>query len=133
MKVIELLNKIANGEIDTNIEFFYKKEKYRHIDNLFGDYYVEEVLNDEVEIVEPKDIEVCGTFFTRSEYNKLFKKDKKIEKYHHFYNKDAIEDYKLARFNANDMRIICNRIGWLMENNNVLGNKINEIIDKIGE
>ena len=30
----------------------YKKEKYRHIDNLFADYYVEEVLNGEVEIIE---------------------------------------------------------------------------------
>ena len=52
MKVIDLLNKIANGEVETNIEFFYKKEKYRHIDNLFADYYVEEVLNGEVEIIE---------------------------------------------------------------------------------
>ncbi len=51
LRVIDLLNKIANGEIEPNIELFYKKEKYRHIDNLFGDYYVEEVLNDEVEII----------------------------------------------------------------------------------
>ena len=52
MKVIDLLNKIANGEIEPNTEFFYKKEKYRHIDSLFGDYYAEEVLNNEVEIIE---------------------------------------------------------------------------------
>lgn len=52
MKVIDLLNKIANGEIEANEKFCYKGEEYRHIDNLFGDYYVEEVLNDEVEVIE---------------------------------------------------------------------------------
>ena len=52
MKVIDLLNKIANGEIEANEKFCYKGEKYRHIDNLFGDYYVEEVLNNEVEVIE---------------------------------------------------------------------------------
>ena len=52
MKVIDLLNKIANGEIEANEKFCYKGEEYRHIDNLFGDYYVEEVLNNEVEIIE---------------------------------------------------------------------------------
>ena len=52
MRVIDLLNKIANGEIEANEKFCYKGEEYRHIDNLFGDYYVEEVLNNEVEIIE---------------------------------------------------------------------------------
>ena len=52
MKVIDLLNKIANGEIETNEKFCYKGEEYRHIDNLFGDYYVEDVLNNEVEVIE---------------------------------------------------------------------------------
>ena len=113
MKVIDLLNKIANGEVEQDIEFFYKKEKYRHIDNLFGDYYVEEVLNDEVEIVEPKDIEVCGTLFTKSEYNKLFKEDKKIEK---IPKKD--KNGNIYLYSNEALEII---------------DKINEIIDKINE
>ena len=71
MKVIDLLNKIANGEIEANTELFYKKEKYRHIDNLFENYYVEEVLNDEVEIIEEdKKIEKYDTGLTNGRFTK---------------------------------------------------------------
>lgn len=103
IKVIDLLNKIANGEIETNTELFYKKEKYRHIDNLFENYYVEEVLNDEVEIIE---------------------EDKKIRKL------DYIEENTFSKrqngMTAEDRRL-------LDSNFRELGNKINEIIDYINK
>ena len=77
MKVIDLLNKIANGEIEANTELYYKDEKYRHIDHLFEDYYVEEVLNDEVEIIEEDNkIEEIDMFdyFTGYDYGGTNKK-----------------------------------------------------------
>lgn len=103
MKVIDLLNKIANGEIEANTELFYKKEKYRHIDNLFENYYVEEVLNDEVEIIE---------------------EDKKIEKLEIVHNGSA-NAYALL----NEYGTKC----ALTKHSKVMCDKINEIIDKLNE
>ena len=97
MKIIDLLNKIANGEFlpkkikyDDEI-FIYDNQvdKYWSIDHTNNLYdilgrYVGIALNDEVEIIEeePRDIEVCGSLFTRSEYNRLagIEEDKKIVK-----------------------------------------------------
>lgn len=85
MTVIQLLNKIANGEeVPTIIKYDGRKHWYNEIEK---DYYEDFGydyeylfknlqtcwLNDEVEILEeePRDIEVCGSWFTKSEYDKL--------------------------------------------------------------
>ena len=136
MKVIDLLNKIANGEeVPQKIKVGNKIYNYETFnigkgDNYFtakwgevkgyrisyeGIYYYLEIrdydLNDEVEIIE---------------------EEKKIpEKINNGYTKQSIEDMKEARFNSNDMAKICNTIGWLMQNRNDLSNKIDEIIDTL--
>ena len=82
MKIIDLYNKIANGEevpkkikykncIFENrcvIEYWCKKTE-----TCLDELILMQNLNDEVEIIEeePRDIEVCGSFFTKSEYDKL--------------------------------------------------------------
>ena len=93
MKIIDLLNKIANGEevpkkikYDKNIYALNKYENYENVDIVGSyinwDYVVFNCLNEEVEIIEeePRDIEVCGSWFTKSEYDKLFcfEEEKKI-------------------------------------------------------
>ena len=88
MKVIDLLNKIANGEeVPKKIKLLSPtiKDEFR-ICNFNGYSYVFKddtelsiifgklELNDEVELLEeePRDINVCGSWFTKSEYNELF-------------------------------------------------------------
>ena len=121
MKIIDLLNKIANDEeIPKKIKFEndiyeYENKECGYVREENGIYYMfmNEIgnwyLNDEVEILE---------------------EEKKIpEKINNGYTKQSIVDMKEARFNSNDMAKICNTIGWLMENRNELSNKIDEIID----
>lgn len=56
MKVIELLNKIANGEIDKNNEYQFSRDDYCTINDFFARYIVdEENLNLEI-LEEPKGI-----------------------------------------------------------------------------
>ena len=58
MKIIELLNKIANSEISPKRIYCFNREFYLKENNYFGDtftlmhYIQEEDLNDEVEILE---------------------------------------------------------------------------------
>ena len=82
MKVIDLLNKIANGEeVPERIifyynEFYYDKDnlKYRNVDknkdNLFEHigFYKGLVLNDEVEIIEDKKIKKINKLLYREDY-----------------------------------------------------------------
>lgn len=107
MKIIDLLNMISKGEeVPKKIKVGNKIYNYETFnigkgDNYFtaewkevkgyranydGTYYYLEIrdynLNDEVEILEeePRDMEVCGSLFTKSEYDKLAhsEEDKKI-------------------------------------------------------
>lgn len=107
MKVIDLLNKIANGEeVPKKIKYKNKIYEWKEYDVCYGKimtkkgwvkengYVAEENrtyfylkhcyqdLNDIVEILEeePRDIEVCGSLFTKSEYDKLVhsEEEKKI-------------------------------------------------------
>ena len=105
MKVIDLLNKIANGE-DAPKKIIYKKETYylenRHyVDDSYTDLFENniyaEILNDEVEIIEDKKI-------------KKLKKEKRI-----------------SGMLDNEIQYI---EGYKLED---VGDKINEIIDKINE
>ena len=83
---------------------------------------VRQFLNDEVEILEePRDIEVCGSLFTKSEYDKLAHSEKK-----------KIPE----RIQSNGENLYSEYIGqWLVNKENyteydeLLMNKINEIID----
>lgn len=82
MKVIDLLNKIANGEEYRNCNLiWHSKITGQHMkENIDAGTFIYEslfykdiTLNDEVEILEeePRDIEVCGSLFTKSGYDKL--------------------------------------------------------------
>ena len=111
MKVIELLNKIANGEAPKNIKYndtdYYLYDKKSYLTNdksrFFDSIYFKE-LNDEVEII---------------------KEDKKIEEineieYYHQYDECWVKDkfYKDQKGNLVDEIII---------------DKVNEIIDYINK
>lgn len=105
MKVIELLNKIANGEeVPKKIKF--RNDIFRYtgcsyycdeMHTTFFNIYNFAVLNEKVEIIEEEE-------------------DKKIKKVSEC-------------FTSTDNK----EIQFLIDNINQLGNKINEIIDKINE
>ena len=69
MKIIDILNKIANGTLEDGFKFKYGNDTYRYhkenneirsieYDECLGDYYkTEMILNNEVEIIEDKEIE----------------------------------------------------------------------------
>lgn len=96
MKVRDLLRKIVNREdlpqkIKINNTIYVLNnlgnldEIYR-VDDIKWQYYNFSLIgfyDNEVEVIEeePRNIEVCGSLFTRSEYNRLaeIKEDKKIE------------------------------------------------------
>lgn len=142
MKVIELLNKIANGEapktiLYSNETYWYDAREnnyYRYfardlddedIEYLFYGYNILDMLEDEIVIIkdEPRDIEVCGSLFTRSEYNRLagIKEDKKIEK---------LESYISCGWNGTCKDL---KREDLFSDLKKIGNKINEIIDYIND
>ena len=67
MKIIDILNKMANKELEDEFKFKYRGDTYRYNKNSgelenfendcinFGDTWrVEEILNDEVEVIEEK-------------------------------------------------------------------------------
>lgn len=102
MKVIDAMQKITNGE-----EFRFKilsENKTYHVykdsqvfdeeDEDYVQWFIDyDWLNEEIEIIEeePRNIKVCGSLFTRSEYNKLagIEEDKKIENnFQHVYYSD---------------------------------------------
>lgn len=134
IKVIDILVNIANGkEVPKKIKFDEHIYKYvNRTDELYNykredGKYLEEVwmitniLNSEVEIIEDtlkeeRNINVCGTLFTKSEYDELAKskEDKKIEK---LEDNTAYDDYNV----------------WEVWNKKekILVSKINEIIDKV--
>lgn len=138
IKLIDLLVKIANGEEvpkrikweDTiyvyskydkdYLEFPISVDEYKGLFNM-KDSILTQYLNDEAEIIEDKpkeerNINVCGTLFTKSEYEELAKsKDKKIEKI-----KMVVCDSDLI-----------DRNHFVIEYLGELKYKINEIIDKI--
>ena len=140
MKIIDLLNKIANGEEvpqeiiagDSEHKYYYNKELKDYRDektheNLFEDEigkFLKYYLNDEVEILEeePRDIEICGSFFTKSEYDKLAQKreEKEIpEKINNWVSNVGRVD------NSNIEEYVHN----LFEQQTILYFKINSIID----
>lgn len=85
IKMIDLLIKNANGEEMPREIIFENYRYYKHPEGYFRsvinsnwialttDFNIYDILNDEVEILEkePRDIEVCGSLFTKSEYDKL--------------------------------------------------------------
>ena len=116
IKVIDLAIGFSKGIIPPKIK--YKGVVYTYW-KTFKEYFLienntiikslsinVEQFNDEVEIIEeePRNIEVCGSFFTKSEYDELAKsnEDKKIE-----------------------------RVDRELDNDGYLSKKLNEIIDKV--
>lgn len=78
--IYELLEMIKDDKAPKKIKYnndIYEYEDCDYFDinrgYLFDRYNVSGILNDEVEILEeePRDIEVCGSLFTKSEYDKL--------------------------------------------------------------
>lgn len=125
MKVIDLLNKIANGE-EVPKKIKYNNDIYMHIDNYC--YYCDETnlilsdrifaeysrLNDEVEIIEDKPFS---------------EKVEKIYNEHidYIYSKSE-EDKKIEKVDVNHLQTVKK---W--KRAKILGNKINEIIDYLEE
>ena len=125
MKVIDLLNKIANGEEYRNCNLiWHSKITGQHMkENIDAGTFIYEslfykdiTLNDEVEILEeePRDIEVCGSLFTKSGYDKLThsEEEKKIPE-------------KLDKYADVSGDLAC---GWSFAEKK-LKDKIDEIID----
>ena len=131
MKVIDVLNKIANGEeVPKKIKYLiyeytyndedeeYQRNKNGNIIGLGEEWKLDRALCDEVEVIEEKEMcHKCGKY--PSEYNQTYcefclgisEEDKKIEKI------DSI-DYWHSTDTSKDM---------------VLVEKINEIIDKVNK
>lgn len=122
MKIIELLNKIANGEeVPKKIKYkitkrtYNKEDKdYTRDDGELGSYYLFQCinslhLNDEIEIIEDKEIE-------------------KLENEIEFYSYSRYEELK----NDIDKVLYILKAINLTENKiNNLNNKLNELIDKV--
>ena len=104
IKIIDLLNKIANGE-EVPKKFMYKNDIWEHYKELkdytragkpntfFTMYYIHHILNDEVEIIE--------------------------------------EDKKIEKLTFNDTDVCC--VDGLMKQSLNIKKTINEIIDVINE
>ena len=116
MKVIDLLNKIANGEYPTIKDginkYEYDKDENDYItgmgynyEHYFSNINILDYLNDEVEIIE---------------------EDKKI------YKLDWVEGNTFSKIQENSY-LSRKEIQLLDSNFKELGNKINEIIDKLNE
>lgn len=74
MKVIDLLNKIANGEINWYTNFYHNKMGYTTNFDLWNGFDIVTRLNDEIEITkEIKKIDL-GVLNTQSEKNREFKR-----------------------------------------------------------
>ena len=139
MKIIDLLNKIANDEevprkftykgylweydVKNKMWFYYFGESKNHrFDRLF---YLNMILNDEVEILEeePRDIEVCGSLFTRSEYDKLA---------HSEEEKKIPEKLEIEQDTPSSNYYIRNEYGTkcgLTKHSKMIAETLNEVID----
>lgn len=130
LRVIDLLNKIANGEevprkfiVDGDTLYIGEDRFIEYANGKRIEWFIyPSWLNEEVEIIEeePRDIEVCGSLFTKSEYDKLagIKEDKKIEEL------DIYNCFKVMGYD---------KTGRLDDNFQKISDKINEIIDKLNK
>lgn len=128
MKVIDLLNKIANGEEVPN-RIKVNRSNYRYVPDIDyineDDNYLMDIialnsneLNTEVEIIEEKEIcHKCGKY--PAEYNQT---------YCEFCLGISEEDKKIEKIDVNHLQQIKK---W--KRAKILGNKINEIIDYLKE
>ncbi len=114
MKVIDLLNKIANGEeSDTITEFEFDKRIWNFFKLQDSEYCVDEwLLNQEIVITNHKEV---------------IEEDKKIEKLETYKEIDDEEHY------ANILKVSKNGEYEINEALSVVVDKINEIIDKINK
>ena len=129
MKIIDLLNKIANGEevpkkIKYNNETFTireEKDDYTNQNNWFTDRFSFLELNEEVEIIEDKPFsERVEEIYNRHIDYIYNEENKKIEKIPYMFN--------LGYIDMNDKDIVKKELN---ETINGIYNKINEIIDVI--
>ena len=126
MKVIDLLNKIANGEeVPEKIKYYgciyelkdRNYEYYNYKDNegnyLEDEWFLTNILNDELEIIEDTPKEDIPT-------SKLYKNNKLQ------YDLTPKENKKIEKLDNTEL--------YLTENQQrLLVNKINEIIDKVNK
>lgn len=104
IKIIDLLNKIANGEIEENIKYKFSQSDYCSVREFFNRYFMDrENLNIEVETNE----------------------DKKIEKINIISDEAAPNSYYIL----NDYGTKC----YLTKHSKVIIDKVNEIIDYINK
>ena len=149
MKIIELLNKIANGEEMPEkikflgVEYIYnnRDREYKRYNSYSGNYYglgedwrLDISLNDEVEVIEEKEMcHKCGKY--PAEYNQTYcefclgisEEDKKIEK------ADLPNYFEIGVDKHKDVEHIYNQCVKIHDNTVYLEKKLNEIIDKINK
>lgn len=118
MKIIELLDKIAKGEISTKIKVNYKNARGKHENWETLDYYIyselgkrceselKAFLNDEIEIIE---------------------KDKKIEKLEPIRGSELVDLRDKNRVKSSESLTV------LLLTLNKINDKINELIDELNK
>ena len=119
MKVIDLLNKIANNE-EVPKKIKYSGKEYA--------YDIEH--NDYVTTKRPHDVislSLTWSYQYSDEIEIIEEKPKKIEEIKNRYDKQAIINYKQANFNSTDMKEICKTIGFLMQYLDEARDTINEL------
>lgn len=134
IKLIDLLNKIANGEeVPKRIIFdtrqYYRVNSHTYVRNIIGgitlvlhnEYNLLNCLNYEVEIIE----DVSMVTLPGSEYLKLIGKPTKYEPYNQIEEDKKIEKLDLSEYieGTGVMTLIAKRIE----------NKINKIIDEVNK
>ena len=131
----ELLGLVKDGKAPKKIKFYgveweYTGYQYKRIDkenlgNIWNGYNFN-ILNEEVEILEeePRDIEMCGSLFTKSEYDKLFlEEEKKIP--------EKLDIVKEKNCNNNWKWQVKGEIYYynMSTPQKIIADKLNEIID----
>lgn len=120
MRVIDLLNKIANGEIETGTIFYVNGDFFYDLVVINENLYVINTMSKQLELLENKYI----NRFIKDDVELLILKednieDKKIEKMSDFYEEQINENGSMSEpFNKHELKII---------------SKINEIIDYINK
>lgn len=113
IKIIDLLNKIANGEESINVETKYDSDDWE-IDDFLLSFYKEFEYKNNYEIVE-----------FLNDYVEIIEEPKKIEKL------ELVRGSDLSDLTDKDMILRNNALVELCKTLNNINNKINELIDEI--
>lgn len=152
IKIIDLLNKIAHGDIPEHIRFrnedwywgydSYVPKKFLHTTpdvqagvSLFKKYRIDYTLNDEIEIIEGNHNKI-GFPSLEDRYCKLLLENEELKKW--IDKLETREEPKKIEKLNNYYELGLDRdneslIKWVKANNNIIIKKLNEIIDYINK